>query len=72
MAGQRTAVNLTLPLGALGRGETLVRPVGVAISPVDGALYVSSDNGRVVGQPQTSVPEGAIYRVALDPRATRR
>jgi glucose/arabinose dehydrogenase len=38
-------------------GEDPVRPVGVAISPVDGALYVSSDN---------SDPDkrGALYRVA--------
>ena len=28
-------------------GEDPVRPVGVAISPVDGALYVSSDNASV-------------------------
>ena len=53
-----------------GTGETVVRPVGVAVSPIDGALYVSSDNGRVVGQAQTSPPEGAIYRVALERRAS--
>jgi len=47
-----------------GRGETRVRPVGVAISPLDGALFVSSDNGRIVGVPSTSVPNGAIYRIA--------
>jgi glucose/arabinose dehydrogenase len=29
-------------------GEDPVRPVGVAISPVDGALYVSSDSGGVL------------------------
>ena len=34
-------------------GETNVRPVGVAISPVDGALYISSDSG------------GYVYRVGL-------
>ena len=46
------------------RGETRVRVVGVAISPVDGALYVSSDNGRIVGMPSTNVPNGAIYRIS--------
>ena len=39
-------------------GEDPVRPVGVAISPVDGALYVSSDNAG-----QDNVPQGAIYRI---------
>jgi len=34
-------------------GETNVRPVGVAISPVDGALYISSDS------------DGYVYRVGL-------
>jgi len=34
-------------------GETNVRPVGVAVSPVDGALYISSDSG------------GYLYRVGL-------
>jgi glucose/arabinose dehydrogenase len=34
-------------------GEDPVRPVGVAVSPVDGALYISSDSG------------GVIYRVGL-------
>jgi glucose/arabinose dehydrogenase len=29
-------------------GEETVRPVGVAVSPVDGALYVSSDSGGVL------------------------
>lgn len=38
-------------------GEDPVRPVGVAISPVDGALYVSSDNNSKVNQ-------GALYRIA--------
>lgn len=37
--------------------ESPVRPVGVAISPVDGALYVSSDNSTGAGQ-------GYIYRIA--------
>jgi glucose/arabinose dehydrogenase len=34
-------------------GETNVRPVGVAVSPVDGALYISSDS------------DGYVYRVGL-------
>lgn len=42
-------------------GEDPVRPVGVAISPVDGALYVSSDNAGGL----TSAKSGAIYRIAL-------
>ena len=46
------------------RGETRVRVVGVAISPVDGALYVSSDNGRINGLPSTNVPNGAVYRIS--------
>jgi hypothetical protein len=43
-----------------GVGEEPVRPVGVAISPVDGALYVSSDN-NVEGAARS----GAIYRIGL-------
>jgi glucose/arabinose dehydrogenase len=39
-------------------GEDPVRPVGVAISPVDGALYVSSDNNG-------PTKRGALYRIAL-------
>jgi glucose/arabinose dehydrogenase len=35
------------------RGEDPVRPVGVAVSPIDGALYISSDGG------------GALYRVGV-------
>lgn len=42
-------------------GEDPVRPVGVAVSPVDGALYVSSDNA---GGP-LSAKSGSIYRIAL-------
>jgi glucose/arabinose dehydrogenase len=42
-------------------GEDPVRPVGVAISPLDGALYVSSDN--TAGP--TSAKNGSIYRIAL-------
>jgi glucose/arabinose dehydrogenase len=34
-------------------GEDRVRPVGVAVSPVDGALYISSDSG------------GVLYRVGV-------
>ena len=34
-------------------GEDPVRPVGVAVSPVDGALYISSDSG------------GVLYRVGV-------
>ena len=29
-------------------GEMNVRPVGLAISPIDGALYISSDSGGYV------------------------
>jgi glucose/arabinose dehydrogenase len=47
------------------RGEFPVRPVGVAISPIDGALYVSSDNGSVFGG-VSSIGQGAIYRIGLD------
>lgn len=35
------------------RGEERVRPVGVAVSPADGALYISSDG------------QGVLYRVGL-------
>jgi glucose/arabinose dehydrogenase len=47
-------------------GETVVRPVGIAISPIDGALYVSSDNRAVEDQPGKKAGEsqGAIYRIA--------
>jgi glucose/arabinose dehydrogenase len=41
-------------------GENPVRPIGVAISPIDGALYISSDNGSV----SAGTPQGYIYRVA--------
>jgi glucose/arabinose dehydrogenase len=47
-----------------GAGESPVRPVGVAVSPVDGALYVSSDNGTVFGGPASPM-QGAIYRIGL-------
>ncbi len=46
-----------------GNGEDLVRPVGVAVSPVDGALYVSSDNARV-GSEGPGQDQGALYRIA--------
>jgi glucose/arabinose dehydrogenase len=45
-------------------GEYPVRPVGLAISPVDGALYVSSDNAPVLLGGDSS-EQGAIYRIAL-------
>jgi glucose/arabinose dehydrogenase len=45
-------------------GENPVRPVGVAISPVEGALYVSSDNASVVNG-ATGANQGYLYRIAL-------
>jgi glucose/arabinose dehydrogenase len=46
--------------------ESPVRPVGVAVSPVDGALYISSDNGTVPLQRRSgSKADGALYRVGL-------
>ncbi len=51
-----------------GIGESLVRPVGVAISPIDGSLFVSSDNAPVIGQRSAGVGKGALYRIA--PEAT--
>jgi len=51
--------------GIAPMGEDPVRPVGMAISPVDGALYVSSDNASVLGG-QESIEQGAIYRIGLD------
>jgi glucose/arabinose dehydrogenase len=47
-------------------GETTVRPVGLAISPTDGALYVSSDNAPVGLSLPVGKPEGAIYRIAVE------
>jgi len=45
-------------------GESPVRPVGVAISPIDGALYVSSDNGTVpLKHSANSQAEGNLYRI---------
>ena len=44
-------------------GEPVVRPVGVAVSPVDGALYVASDDQAVADQPGklgNGVGDGAI------------
>jgi len=46
------------------QGEYPVRPVGLAISPVDGALYVSSDNAAVLDG-IASPEQGVIYRIAL-------
>jgi glucose/arabinose dehydrogenase len=46
-------------------GETMVRPVGLAISPMDGALYVSSDNAPVGSAISLGKNEGAIYRIAM-------
>jgi glucose/arabinose dehydrogenase len=56
---------------ANGVGENVVRPVGVAVSPVDGALYVSSDDQAVSDQPgrlPNAVGQGAIYRIATAQR----
>ena len=47
-----------------GNGEDLVRPVGVAVSPVDGALYVSSDNARTPRTDGSGISQGALYRIA--------
>jgi glucose/arabinose dehydrogenase len=44
-------------------GEQIVRPVGVAVSPRDGALYVSSDDASVINGPGSD-EQGAIYRIA--------
>ncbi len=50
--------------GALG--ESPVRPVGVAISPIDGALYISSDNGTVpLKRSSNNDAQGNLYRVGL-------
>lgn len=51
-----------------GAGEAMVRPVGIAISPVDGALYVSSDDKAVQDRPGRSgnaKGDGAVYRISL-------
>ncbi len=49
-------------------GESPVRPVGVAISPIDGALYVSSDNGTVpLKRRPGSGAEGSLYRIGALP-----
>jgi glucose/arabinose dehydrogenase len=47
-----------------GDGEDVVRPIGVAISPVDGALYVSSDNKKVT-LTSKGKGDGNIYRIGL-------
>ena len=45
-------------------GESPVRPVGVAISPIDGALYISSDNGSVpLKRSPGTTAQGNLYRV---------
>ena len=47
-------------------GESPVRPVGVAISPIDGALYISSDNGTVpLKRSPGSSAQGNLYRVGV-------
>jgi glucose/arabinose dehydrogenase len=46
-------------------GEDPVRPVGVAVSPLDGALYVSSDNGSIAGAGE-SAHQGVVYRIRTD------
>jgi glucose/arabinose dehydrogenase len=45
-------------------GEDPVRPVSVAVSPIDGALYVSSDNATVSGG-EAAPLEGALYRIGI-------
>ncbi len=55
---------------ANGVGENVVRPVGIAVSPIDGALYVSSDDQAVADHPgrmPNALGEGAIYRIATAP-----
>jgi glucose/arabinose dehydrogenase len=44
-------------------GENPVRPVSVAISPTDGALYVSSDNGNIAKT--TESKQGMLYRIQV-------
>ena len=47
-------------------GETPVRPVGVAISPMDGALYISSDNGTVpLKRSSGTTAQGNLYRIGI-------
>ena len=46
-------------------GEDVVRPVGVAVSPIDGALYVASDNGKVALTKLGKSEDGNLYRIAL-------
>jgi len=46
-------------------GEDPVRPVGVAISPIDGALYVSSDNAKVLNTDTDPPLQGVLYRIAI-------
>lgn len=44
-------------------GESPVRPVGVAVSPRDGTLFVSSDNAAIP-QGAPTADQGYIYRIA--------
>jgi glucose/arabinose dehydrogenase len=46
-------------------GEDPVRPVGVAVSPVDGSLYVSSDNASIPGAADAA-KQGVLYRIRTD------
>lgn len=46
--------------------EDVVRPIGVAVSPIDGALYVSSDNAKVA-LTKAGKGDGVLYRIALRP-----
>ena len=46
-------------------GEDVVRPVGVAVSPIDGALYVSSDNGSVALTKLGKSSDGNLYRIGV-------
>jgi hypothetical protein len=45
-------------------GEQIVRPVGLAVSPIDGALYVSSDDASVINGPDSD-EQGALYRISM-------
>jgi glucose/arabinose dehydrogenase len=47
----------------MGIGETLVRPVGMAINPLDGSLWVTSDNAPVFMRQTAAIGQGALYRI---------
>jgi hypothetical protein len=47
----------------MGIGETLFRPVGLAINPIDGSLWVTSDNARVFMRETAAIGQGALYRI---------